>query len=853
MIDSIGVAIHRLARRLAPWGLPALCFLPYPLALIFPFGGPLQFRYDIGLPVVLWSSLIALGALAGSQLRRCSTGPRQLPSAWFARPASRQAMMAVVWLGVAALVFYWRLKGSSIAAIVEFAGLLVIPLYLAVASRRALPRQLPMAFGLLWLVHVLHGLQQLAAGQEMLAIVGNRNWAGAMIVALAPWPWLVLAGRWRDWRWRVVFGVLLAAIVGLLAWQASCRAVYLVAGFYFWWFVLLAHGRRWWRWTMLAASAALLLGICLLQRDRLYDEARRDVRPPMWMATLKMAWERPLAGVGPGQFRRQFVRYRLPAQMRTVFAAPVTEHPHNELLHVAAVGGLPLAALWGCLAALLLRRPRRGPFWQAAHFSAFILVGAAMFDLTLFMPATGLVGLFMLGLHLRSFCRWRLVPACPPVVAGETEAEGRESACAVGWPCPAVRRLCRWAFVALALWQGGVVVANGWQVRQANLHQVANQPELAHRCFLQAWSILPQDVESLYKAAETALVGLRNPQLCLEHWEQLTAREPDLAHINGLAAFAFEQLAMPGPALALHLHEAELFPYEVAIQARTLERCLAARRFEAALQVRSRLAMARWNRLVNQLGSQRQADAWVADFRQTVIDRRPEQAVELANRMLTLMPPQSWSEQPWSTLAAEHGLATDMCRGGFAGAECPYWLQALLAATLPTPDLPAGPASLETAARKVLACATRPGRPAGAIEVAEAFRLAGWLAAAIEIDGETTNLVELRWSHWPALLALPDTLLPGRSAADLADPETWSALGQPPSAAPASLTMVVPARSADFCTRNQILGDLLRRGQATGRPVLGESPTLTFQLHQELARQPAEPPAVPLDWRQQFR
>jgi hypothetical protein len=60
-----------------------------------------------------------------------------------------------------------------------------------------------------------------------------------------------------------------------------------------------------------------------------------------WRSSLAVVWERPLLGVGPGNFRQHYLAHKLPASSEEIL------DPHNQFLDVWASGGL--AALAGLL------------------------------------------------------------------------------------------------------------------------------------------------------------------------------------------------------------------------------------------------------------------------------------------------------------------------------------------------------------------------------------------------------------------------------------------------------------------------------------------------------------------------
>lgn len=830
------------------WLLLAGCFLTYPLALVVPARCGVDFRTDISLPVMLWGAVFAMIGLARlGHPARTGGGGAGLSPASVVRRLIRWGLP----LAVFCLLLAWRVADASFADIATFAGLFAIPLYLALAPRARVAAKWGLAFGLLWLVHAVHGLHQVAIGREMVGMAWNRNWAAAMVLALAPWAWQAVADRRRGTHWAALWGLVVGGVTLFLCWHARSRATFLFGGAYLFLYVAMSWRARWGRILILLLAVAGLAGVLVVGGDRLREGIARDIRGPMWLGTLEMALDQPLAGHGPGNFRRKFVDFRSPLQTRSPKFAPVTLHPHNQVLYIAAVGGIPLALAWSALAVHLLIRRRKGFFWCAVHFSGFILVGCSLLDLTLFRAPTALLGLIMLGLHLRGLWRVRLSDdaACRLTSAAADSASPPSPRCL---PCP----MTRWGFAfllaGLAVWRTGEELASGHYLRKAHLAEARQDWRQAYVRHLQAHAAYPADPEGLYRAAETALLQLRDPRSALAHAREIFRSEPKLAHVNGLMAMAYEQTGDAPAALAAFDREAELFPYDVAIQSQALERFLRAGKLTESLDTRSRLAAARWTALVNRIGDAK-AREMAADFRLAVLEGRHEQAVATANRILENMPPQPVAEPLYHQLLRQGRVRKETGEASFSGAECAYWAQALAADKSPAPRLADGLPGFEHAIRATLSRLPARGGDRTPLDVAEHFRLSGWMAAGIFADSaEFPPLVEVRWSEWSALIVMPDRIITDAAAGNLADPEKLAefALAMPP---PAGIVARVPVRTADLLTRNQILGDIIRLGKANGCPVLGESPTLYLEVFKFISGGAATEKEPTVLWQASFR
>ena len=162
---------------------------------------------------------------------------------------------------------------------------------------------------------------------------------------------------------------------------------------------ILLYGRRAARvaaWVALAAIGLVMLGSLLhpslrkgvmsLAKNELlrYTDAER---PVLWAGSADMIRERPILGIGPGAFpeaqqswRKGFTDHN-PMTFYWVNNSP-DGHAHNDLLHLAVVGGMPAAALFVLLSFFLVRRSLDPGLPGMAR--AFLMGCAALFPAGLF-------------------------------------------------------------------------------------------------------------------------------------------------------------------------------------------------------------------------------------------------------------------------------------------------------------------------------------------------------------------------------------------------------------------------------------------------------------------------------------
>ncbi|MDW8344406.1 MAG: O-antigen ligase family protein [Verrucomicrobiae bacterium] len=213
----------------------------------------------------------------------------------------------------------------------------------------------------------------------------TKPWFRGKLWGLLPWPWMlgfaasaVLAAGVFMCGSR---GAWLALVVGLLVWAV------------FW-------GRRG-RVALLVGAAALLF-IAVLNRSRLVEWWQTDVRPVIWRSTLAMIAARPWTGHGLGVYVAAYPEYRDPSYFQRPKATNVTDHAHNELLHVAAEQGVPAAIILACfwLSCLIrgARKARTEPLYRGLLAAVVVLLVHGALDIGLRTPTIQPVFWLALGM-----------------------------------------------------------------------------------------------------------------------------------------------------------------------------------------------------------------------------------------------------------------------------------------------------------------------------------------------------------------------------------------------------------------------------------------------------------------------
>ncbi len=228
-------------------------------------------------------------------------------------------------------------------------------------------------------------------------------------------------------------------------------------------------------------------------------------------------------------------------------AAPITRHPHNELLHVASQIGVFGAFLWVLTAGIVLcRPPRRTAFWYAVHFTAFIIVGQAMFDKQLVQPPVNLVGYFMVGLLWRPRLRLRLDPSRRPWWL-------RRLALPVGAGVAVYGVFTSWEDLRADIW-----------LREGQLQEFKGKKQVAYYCYRQAAQIEKRNVRT-QMIAGIAANKVRKPREALNHLRRVYVREPAYAHVNGQLGLALGRLNQHEKARKFFHVDAKLFPFDTSV------------------------------------------------------------------------------------------------------------------------------------------------------------------------------------------------------------------------------------------------------------------------------------------------
>ena len=826
----------------AGWLLLVLLFGSYPLALFIPVHCGVSLLFHVAIPSFYLFSLFAVGFLllcpplwdmAGHQLGDAPDHSWTLKriAALFLVPA--YALIAVISARFGHSAQFFR----AVIAI----GAVAIPAFFAFCPRRWIPRRLSGALGLLWLVQVIHGFFQLSSDFESVLLAGNRNWAATLLAVLTPWACMsVHACRKKHPRGRLLRRLELPVQALILAtslfflWRAHCRGTWLMLGLYAFFFLVLPRFSRGARVALCLVALGFALAILVLFPRKVTRTIEADIRLPLYANTLRLIASHPWLGVGPGNFRRDFVSFRSAAQKARAVSAAVTEHPHNELLHVGAVLGIPAALLWLLAMGIPLLLPPRGSATglRVVHFGAWMLIGHGMLDKVLVQPPTNLLAALFIGLLWRRFLPLRSFPA-------------KRSARLQKATLP----------VLLLLLSAGIFVTvrdirRGFLFRRGFLAEAAKAYDAAYAAYDRSTLVDPGNVRTHAYAGICANNKLKKPKLALEHLQRAMELERDFAHINGEVGLALGTLKRHREALPFFIREARLFPYDIRAH-QHLFLCGAATGSITDLDaLHQRILELQLRKAKIALGEQGLAESAGECLLAIMQDRRRE-ALRLATRICKDAQADG-AESPYFRLMDAPAAAKNLEEVGFCLIDYAYWTDLLRLQHL----LEGGERSDNPQILLSLLPTTATAAKRGRI-FCRLARLAG--CSVLKITSQAANLpdtlYEVRKSGRTWLIEVESGRIePNATAVDiLQNAALRRRLGIPNDIA--SLQLVLRVSPMRFLNRTRALSYILSRYHGRHAPDCRESPTVALlktaarlKIDLQQAGMPTHPAPITIDF-----
>ncbi|EDM24958.1 hypothetical protein LNTAR_03034 [Lentisphaera araneosa HTCC2155] len=244
---------------------------------------------------------------------------------------------------------------------------------------------------------------------QKVGIHGNQNWLSAVPVVSAIYlVHFCLSHKLCEsnnllnrplvkWAIIVTISFMALAILTKTQTRALVPALALVIFYY-----LLCKFPKYRLHLCLFALVSILIGFFIF-KDKLHRLSLKDIRIPLLKDTALMISDAPLLGHGPGQFITKFTNY--PSDMLNIrlHSAPIYEHPHNELFHMASQGGILLSLLFIVLITLPLIQSFKQKKFSLPLALYLLLLTLGLLDKTLHHGASLLLFLLFLAMAINEF------------------------------------------------------------------------------------------------------------------------------------------------------------------------------------------------------------------------------------------------------------------------------------------------------------------------------------------------------------------------------------------------------------------------------------------------------------------
>ncbi len=674
------VALHRRLSTFYLVAFAVLVFLGYPLGIVPPLSllpeaiRTLTFHFAVPSQFIL--SVLALPIVLGSPHL-----PRRMP-----------LVAMLVFAG--SVIISFALQPQHGQEAFELLGLVLIPLAVATAVKATgLRVERIMAFGFsLWIVYILTGLVSVLNDSEVIGLSGNRNWASSMYLGLGLVAFMFLKQRklFGNLVSRSIVAALLTAPITLvLAYRCYSRGAWLAL-------IMLgivlsyAHIRKLERVLLtifLGLAVTLIASVVLTRYPTLpAQKIKTDIRLPMWVSTVNMivdhdpilAGGRSLftdsntaatanqpfdmaLGVGPGQFTKAYAPYRMKSRYhdRTGVAAPVSTHPHNEFLNIAAQAGVLAAVAWLLLLAGMLRRnDPDDPWFNWGRPLALLIYFHSFFDMPLVQQPGNIVAMFALGL-----CWQRLLTV--PVELPEKS---------IGFQCQrAAVSLAVMAGLLSATLIGIKSMRVSWHFRGAQIEEAKGRFDNAYEDYVAITRIDPDNIRAHLFAGAVALDRLENVEQAAPHLLKTYELDANFAHINEKLGRVLAHRGDQELAMQFYFRECELYPRRPPAFQRLLVSLAITNRFEQMLSLKPHLDGI-YRQWIEQHHGREKVRRLAVTWRRQMVMQKYVDAIVTAQKLHE--PIESAFIDPlFFPLTTEQDWQEELLSSGFNVADCHYWVQ----------------------------------------------------------------------------------------------------------------------------------------------------------------------------------
>ena len=427
---------------------------------------------------------------------------------------------------------------------------LTVPLF-GCCAKKELLKIFPPFLSILWFWNSILYLSQRMRDIAWVGISGNWNWNASLILVCTPFLLYEiylhrdqLGGRTMG---RILSGAVLFISL-LLFLKCNSRGAFfaLVGTVMIFACAFSDPARR--KCILLAAGvlfAVLIPILVFLCPEKLVPLMSSEIRPALWESSLQMLKDFPF-GVGAESFEDRFIPYKTLEYFMNPHSALRTVHPHNELLNLALLLGIPAMLAWCFLTfkgiGLFIRRFRHAQMEMKLIFWGFLVIFLhGMVDLTFAAWPLDILGFLFAGmfwkpLFLREAGGKNLLSAVPRIMGG-------------------VLLLC-------VILSGTVNLAATWhfeKARQASLHRDFHGMRKHARAGASLSAAFP---EQLYDCISDSVHRMRDYRFALELSSRLE-KTPyrNIARIHGLRALSFAMLGNDEEALLEYQSDSRSYPW----------------------------------------------------------------------------------------------------------------------------------------------------------------------------------------------------------------------------------------------------------------------------------------------------
>ena len=444
----------------------------------------------------------------------------------------------------------------------------VLPLF-GLVFRKELVKYLPLQLTVFWSLNIIANLIQIYYFRSFYyGIPSNVNWNAAFVLFSGTgtvfWIWNTLK------KHKIFAGCLTAVVLYFSFWlfyNCSCRALIPgIAGAAALAFLLYLPSVKWKRAAGIMLLVCLAAGALIFCKHVQDPEARKKImqndRVFLALTTPDMIMNAPLFGHGTPSFEQQFLPYyRQDAFFRLKHVPDRIDHPHNDILFVAAgYGLLGLLCIYGIIFYGLFTAYRnyhneKEMYAKIVLFGFIILLIHAQLDLVFFHLPTSFFALILPGILLG--------------FGKDTEPELPAVSFAPAWKWGGVLILgLGFTVAALELYSSHMI----WKARNVRMKHGDEHPDV-WKYYERAYQTPQASPFTLFSVVSDYLWGNgRRPADFLKVCEKLDRTAiPDYAHINCTRGIACQQLGDLKSAEKYYIREAELYPLHVIPYMRLLQ------------------------------------------------------------------------------------------------------------------------------------------------------------------------------------------------------------------------------------------------------------------------------------------